>query len=85
MTAAMTNVNNNTEKPLPPQVSKMGFSLGWAELEWRSLGRSLLAELLGTLLLVIIGCGAASNWKTDFDVTQVRWQMVGTLTLYLTF
>merc|ERR1712013_336799 len=31
----------------------------------------LLAELLGTMLLVIIGCGAAIQWKTSFDTTQV--------------
>ena len=32
----------------------------------------LAAELLGTMFLVIIGCGAALNFKTDFDITQVR-------------
>ena len=49
----------------------MGYSLGLAGLATWSLGRSLVAEFLGTLLLVLIGCGAALNWKTGFDVTQV--------------
>ena len=39
---------------------------------WPDLARALVAELIGTMLLVIIGCGAAVNWKTSFDVTQVR-------------
>ena len=38
---------------------------------WRDLARALVAELIGTMLLVLIGCGAAVNWKTSFDVTQV--------------
>merc|ERR1711983_737014 len=33
--------------------------------------KSVVAELLGTMLLVIIGCGAAIQWKTSFDTTQV--------------
>ena len=45
--------------------------MGWREVEWRSLCRALIAETLGTALLVIAGCGAALNWKTGFDVTQV--------------
>ena len=39
---------------------------------WRDLARALVAELMGTMFLVIIGCGAAVNWKTSFDVTQVK-------------
>lgn len=49
----------------------MRYSMGWREVEWRSLCRALIAETLGTALLVIAGCGAALNWKTGFDVTQV--------------
>ena len=40
---------------------------------WRDLARALVAELVGTMFLVLIGCGAAVNWKTNFDVTQVVW------------
>ena len=29
------------------------------------------------------GCGAAVNWKTTFDVTQVRFGLVGPLINYL--
>ena len=39
---------------------------------WRDLARALVAELIGTMFLVLIGCGAAVNWKTSFDVTQVK-------------
>ena len=49
----------------------MGYSLGLAGLKTWSLGRAVVAEFLGTMLLVLIGCGAAINWKTGFDVTQV--------------
>jgi len=38
---------------------------------WQDLARALVAELIGTMFLVLIGCGAAVNWKTGFDVTQV--------------
>merc|ERR1711942_351824 len=32
----------------------------------------MLAELVGTMLLVVIGCGAAIQWKMEqFDTTQV--------------
>ena len=40
---------------------------------WHNLGRALFAELIGTMFLVLIGCGAAVNWKTSFDVTQVHF------------
>ena len=46
---------------------------------WRDLARALVAELVGTMFLVLIGCGAAVNWKTTFDVTQVwlaRWSII---------
>ena len=43
---------------------------------WRDLARALVAELVGTMFLVLIGCGAAVNWKTTFDVTQVRFGLV---------
>ena len=44
---------------------------------WRDLARALVAELMGTMFLVIIGCGAAVNWKTSFDVTQVKMTTCG--------
>ena len=43
---------------------------------WRDLARALVAEMIGTMLLVVIGCGAAVNWKTSFDVTQVRMILI---------
>ena len=43
---------------------------------WRDLARALVAELIGTMFLVIIGCGAAVNWKTSFDVTQVSFLLL---------
>jgi len=49
----------------------MGFSLGKKDLQVVPLMKSVVAELLGTMLLVIIGCGAAIQWKTSFDTTQV--------------
>ena len=50
---------------------------------WRDLARALVAELVGTMFLVLIGCGAAVNWKTTFDVTQVVFGLVGTLINFL--
>merc|ERR1712142_33454 len=35
------------------------------------MGKSMAAELVGTMFLVVIGCGAAIQWKTGFDTTQV--------------
>ena len=49
----------------------MGFSLGKKDLQVVPLMKSVVAELFGTMLLVIIGCGAAIQWKTSFDTTQV--------------
>ena len=49
----------------------MGYSLGKEDLKVVPLLKSILAELLGTMLLVVIGCGAAIQWKTSFDTTQV--------------
>ena len=34
--------------------------------------KCFFAELLDTFMLVLVGCGAALNWKTQFDVTQVE-------------
>ena len=39
--------------------------------DWKRFLKSLVAELLGTMFLVLVGCGSALNWKTSFDVTQV--------------
>ena len=55
----------------------MVYSTGWGEVAWGSLGRALIAETLGTALLVIAGCGAALNWRTGFDVTQVGGGLAG--------
>jgi len=49
----------------------MGYSLGREDLKVVPLLKSLGAELVGTMFLVIIGCGAAMQWKTEFDTTQV--------------
>jgi len=50
----------------------MGYSLGKEDLQVIPLLKSIAAELVGTMLLVIIGCGAAIQWKmTLFDTTQV--------------
>jgi len=49
----------------------MGYSLGKDDLKVVPLLKSLGAELVGTMFLVIIGCGAAMQWKTGFDTTQV--------------
>ena len=32
-------------------------------------------DQVGTMFLVLIGCGAAVNWKTSFDVTQANMIM----------
>merc|ERR1711892_1276322 len=49
----------------------IGYSLGKEDLKVVPLLKSVVAELVGTMLLVIIGCGAAMQWKTGFDTTQV--------------
>jgi len=50
----------------------MGFSLGKKDMKVVPLLKSTVAELVGTMFLVIIGCGAAVQWKmNDFDTTQV--------------
>merc|ERR1711936_1192471 len=51
--------------------ANMGYSLGKEDLKVVPLLKSIVAELLGTMLLVVIGCGAAIQWKTSFDTTQV--------------
>ena len=45
--------------------------MGKEDLKVVPLLKSVVAELVGTMLLVIIGCGAAMQWKTGFDTTQV--------------
>jgi len=37
---------------------------------WKLL-RCAAAEFVGTMMLCLVGCGAALNWKTGFDVTQI--------------
>merc|ERR1711974_302494 len=52
--------------------SSMGYSLGKEDLVLVPMIKSMVAELVGTMLLVVIGCGAAMQWKMeDFDTTQV--------------
>ena len=52
--------------------TSMGYSLGKEDLKVVPLLKSIVAELLGTMFLVIIGCGAAMQWKMAlFDTTQV--------------
>jgi hypothetical protein len=51
---------------------RMGYSIGHHELSLLPLLKSMFAEVLGTAILVLVGCGSALNWKTSFDVTQVR-------------
>ena len=53
----------------------MGYSLGREDLKVVPLLKSLGAELVGTMFLVIIGCGAAMQWKTEFDTTQVSLEV----------
>jgi glycerol uptake facilitator-like aquaporin len=56
----------------------MGNSLGKEDQKVVPLMKSAVAELVGTMFLVIIGCGAAMQWKMEtengnvkFDTTQV--------------
>ena len=50
----------------------MGYTIGHRDLAPIPLVKSMFAEMLGTAILVLVGCGSALNWKTSFDVTQVR-------------
>ena len=51
----------------------MGYSLGKEDLKPIPLVKSVVAELLGTMFLVVIGCGAALQWNMGrFDTTQVQ-------------
>jgi glycerol uptake facilitator-like aquaporin len=55
----------------------MGYSLGKEDLKVVPLLKSIVAELVGTMFLVIIGCGAAMQWKmAAFDTTQVSMVLV---------
>ena len=47
------------------------YSIGHKELEIKPLIKCLFAEVLGTFMLVLVGCGAALNWITPLDITQV--------------
>lgn len=50
----------------------MDFSVGIEDVkDWKNLIKSLLAEFIGTMMLVLVGCGSALNWTTSFDVTQI--------------
>ena len=48
----------------------MGYSIGKEDLKVKPLLKCLVAEFLGTMLLVIFGCGAAML-QTDGYVTKV--------------
>ena len=37
-----------------------------------NLLRSLVAEFLGVVLIVVFGCGTAMNFVTDTDLVQIR-------------
>ena len=41
-----------------------------------NLLRSLLAEMLGVMLIVVFGCGTALNFATDTDLVQIRSVML---------
>ena len=60
----------------------MGYTIGHRELTLQPLLKSLFAEALGTAILVLVGCGSALNWKTDFDVTQVLYYIMYLPSLY---
>ena len=59
----------------------MGYSLGLKDLKPVPLIKSLIAEFLGTMFLVIIGCGTASmlnNGQAPAEsgdyTTKVSWR-----------
>jgi len=54
-----------------PMKEILGLDLFTDKTKLVNLGRALTAELIGTMLLCIVGCGSALNWKTSFDVTQI--------------
>ena len=37
-----------------------------------SILSALIAEFLGTLFIVLFGCGSALNFKTSTDLVQIR-------------
>ena len=47
----------------------MGYSLGLEDLKVIPLLKALLAELVGTMFLVIIGCGTAM-WNDEDYITK---------------
>ena len=52
----------------------MGYSIGLEDLTLFPLLKALIAEFVGTMFLVIIGCGTAS---TSGNVTAVSLQSQG--------
>merc|ERR1712055_321248 len=57
---------------LPGQFNKMGYSIGVEDVKDKGkFLKSLVAEFLGTMFLVLVGCGSALNWKTEPDITQI--------------
>ena len=49
----------------------MGYSVGKNDLQVKPLLKSLVAEFLGTMLLVIFGCGTAMQVNGDGYGTKV--------------
>jgi len=49
----------------------MGYSLGLDTRPNLTFLKALVAELIGTMFLIVVGCGSCENWKTGFDLTQV--------------
>ena len=47
------------------------YSIGHKEFQIKPMIKCLFAEMLGTFMLVLVGCGAALNWITPLDITQV--------------
>ena len=38
-----------------------------------SILAALIAEFIGTLFIILLGCGSALNFKTSTDLVQIRW------------
>ena len=40
-----------------------------------SILAALIAEFIGTLFIILLGCGSALNFKTSTDLVQIRWKI----------
>jgi hypothetical protein len=55
---------------------KLKTFLGIDDLKSGGIGSfvvSLFAEFLGTLFIILLGCGSALNFKTGTDLVQIRF------------